>query len=171
MKGNCVAIGTAVDRPVPLPFHVCHIGNQEVNFSHRLRTFRGLLFCSVCGALSQKQKLGNLAYQCSPPGEYGKRNIKYLNQGKLPPGLVQWPDECPDTDDSTVRGCSFQHMIAGTDFSQEEARAMRSLAVEYNRILAEQVSPSAGSIVAVSHTSPLSETPAYVRSSDDSGSD
>ena len=62
-------------------------------------------------------------------------------------------------------------MIAGTDFSQEEARAMRSLAVEYNRILAEQVSPSAESNVAVSHPSPLSETPAYVRSSEDSGSD
>ena len=62
-------------------------------------------------------------------------------------------------------------MIAGTDFSQEEARAMRSLAVEYNRMLVEQVSPSAESHVAVSHTSPVSETPAYVRSSEDSGSD
>ena len=60
-------------------------------------------------------------------------------------------------------------MIAGTDFSQEEAHAMPSLAVD--SILAEQVSPSAESNVAISHTSPLSETPAHVHSSDDSGSD
>ena len=70
-----------------------------------------------------------------------------------------------------VHGCLFQHMIAGTDFSHEEARAMLSLAVEYNRILAEQVSPSAESNVAVSHPNPLSEAPAYIRSRDDSGSD
>ena len=148
-----------------------HLQPALSNSLHRLHTFTGFLFCSVCGAISQIHKSGDLAHQCSPPGEYGKRNIKYLNQGKLPPGLVQWPDECPVTDSSTVHGCSFQHMIAGTDFSQEEARAMRSLAVEYNRTLAEQVSPSAESNIAVSHTSQQSETPACVRSSDDSGSD
>ena len=96
LRSPCSAIGTDVDRPVPLPYEVCHIGNQTVCYSHSLRVLRGLLFCAKCGAISQGGKLGKLGRDCAPPGPYGLRNKKYLLQGRLPPGVSEWLDSSTD---------------------------------------------------------------------------
>ena len=91
LRSPCSAIGTDVDRPVPLPYEVCHIGNQTVCYSHSLRVLRGLLFCAKCGAISQGGKLGKLGRDCAPPGPYGLRNKRYLIQGRLPLGYLSGP--------------------------------------------------------------------------------
>ena len=48
------------------------------------------------GALSQGDKLGKLGRDCAPPGPHGLRNRKYLLQGRLPPGVSEWPDSSTD---------------------------------------------------------------------------
>ena len=47
----------------------------------------------MCG--SRGPTLKNLALECKTPGYYGRTNLSYIDKGKLPIGLDQWPDEDP----------------------------------------------------------------------------
>ena len=138
LSSPCIALNTEVDRPVPLPFECCHIGNQAVSFTHSLRTFKGLLYCAKCGAISQGSVLGKLAKTCTPPSTYGLRNIRNLNRGILPHGLTQWPCDANNNQHEIIGGLiPMQHLISGIAFTQAEVEAMSGLSAAYNNTLRE----------------------------------
>ena len=90
LKGSCSGLGSASDRPVALPLEAIHVGNKVAHHSHKLRIFRGLLFCGTCGCRGPT-KLQGLAARCSPPTSYGKQTLAKLSKGHLPPNLGEWP--------------------------------------------------------------------------------
>ena len=81
------------DRPVPLPFEELHIGNKFTHISHQLNKFRGLIYCRRCGCRAGNAILKNLSTPCQPPSAtYGRLSLSRLREGKLPPGLLEFPD-------------------------------------------------------------------------------
>ena len=91
---GCAAIGSAADRPIPLPYEAIHIGNRNVHSSHNLNQYRGLVYCSKCGCRSEGSVLKKLSQPCQPPTKsYGAPAVKALLNGKKPPGMKVWPDE------------------------------------------------------------------------------
>ncbi len=90
---RCTAIGSSSDRPTPLRFEELHLGNRTTHSSHNLNIFRGLVFCSKCGARSGRLGFKLLANKCLPPKGYGLASLYSLREGKLPPNLSRWPDE------------------------------------------------------------------------------
>ena len=91
---DCPKLHSDEDRPRPLPLELLHIGNQSIHHSHRINTFRGLVYCRVCGARAGSTATGFLkllAKPCTLPGTYGKDNIKRLSEGRLPRGVKCWP--------------------------------------------------------------------------------
>ena len=65
-----------------------------IHHSHRLEAFRGFFWCQVCGGTGVpfKGKLLKLGRTCVPGlTDHGKRVIKCLEAGKLPPDLKAWP--------------------------------------------------------------------------------
>ncbi len=94
LSSTCIAIGTAADRPIPLPYEAIHIGNNNVHSTHSLKQYRGLIFCSKCGCRTEGAVLKKLSAPCQPPTKsYGLPAVKALRQGKRPPGMKFWPDE------------------------------------------------------------------------------
>ena len=63
------------DREVPLRIHdVFHIGNQVSHPSHKLFSYKALLYCNMCGSYARGNRLVNLARQCSlRPTDAGQR--------------------------------------------------------------------------------------------------
>ncbi len=90
---RCTAIGSSSDRPTPLRFEELHLGNRTTHSSHNLLIFRGLVFCSKCGARSGRLGFKLLANKCLPPKGYGLASLNALREGKPPPNLSRWPDE------------------------------------------------------------------------------
>lgn len=90
LSSTCSAIGSDKDRTIP-HFDTRHIGNACVHSSHKVHTFRGLIFCAKCGSLSCGEILAKLAKPCMPPTSYGKRNLICIYDNKLPPSLREWP--------------------------------------------------------------------------------
>ena len=97
---DCPLINSDIDRPRPLSLELLHIGNRAIHPSHKINTFRGIVYCRICGSKVGKSASGFiklLAKPCKPPGTYGIRNIKRLSNGLLPVGCKTWPcDEVPD---------------------------------------------------------------------------
>ena len=84
------------DRPRPLPLELLHIGNLSIHHTHKINTFKGLIYCRVCGARAGTFAAGFLkllAKPCTFPGSYGKDNMKRLSEGRLPRGVPFWPIE------------------------------------------------------------------------------
>ena len=98
LNSPCLAIGSDIDRPIPIPFDVVHIGKLVIHSSHKLRIYRGLIFCNKCGSISRYSKLGLLAQICEPPKYYGSNNLVRLNRGQLPINVDVWP---ADADNGT----------------------------------------------------------------------
>ena len=96
LNSPCLAIGTDIDRPIPIPYDVVHIGKLIIHSSHRLHIYRGLVFCNHCGAISRFSKLGLLAQVCQPPKHYGKSNITRLHNGLLPISVDFWPSDAEE---------------------------------------------------------------------------
>ena len=92
LKAPCSKIASSSDRPVPVRKEIISIGHLSSHSSHKLNVYRGLVFCIKCGCRGPT-KLVHLAKPCEPAKLDGKKNIKALLQGKLPPGLCAWPDE------------------------------------------------------------------------------
>ena len=61
--------------------------------SGKLASWKGLLFCSVCGCLSTV-KLCNLSRPCTgSANSHGTQNLKQISQGLLPKDVEQWPHD------------------------------------------------------------------------------
>ena len=93
-------INSDADKPRPLALELLHVGNKPIHHSHQINTFRGLVYCRVCGARVGKSAAGFLrllAKPCTYPGDYGKDNKKRLVEGRLPRGIKTWP--CDDIAD------------------------------------------------------------------------
>ena len=90
LKSPCKAIGSSRDKPIPC-FDTFHIGTSLVHSTHKLNRYRGLIFCSKCGSLSQGEVLGKLSKTCQPPTPYGKRNLAHIYDNRPPPGVNHWP--------------------------------------------------------------------------------
>ena len=92
VRSCCAAIGSCVDKPIPLHSNILHIGNQTAHHSHKLLIYKGLVYCNKCG-MRGVHKFHNLSRQCNPPTTYGKVTKEAVAQGKLPPLMTHWPDE------------------------------------------------------------------------------
>ena len=91
-------------RPEPLHDKFIHVGNQFVHHSHKLNMFKGFVYCGKCGYRRSATQVRLLAKPCSPPGLAGIRTLEAIRDGKLPPGLEEWPiqevDDCASSDSS-----------------------------------------------------------------------
>ena len=92
LQSQCFAIGTNADKPVLVPLEIKHIGNKSTHHSHKLSSFKGLIFCTKCG-MRGPTRLVNLSKPCEGPTGYGKRNLEAIFQGKLPEQLDAWPSD------------------------------------------------------------------------------
>ena len=89
----CSKIGASNDRPTTLPYESIHIGNKTAHYTHKLVSFRGLVYCCKCGTRGTTQ-LRKLAKECSPPTSYGKISLARLREGQRPPNMTRgvWAD-------------------------------------------------------------------------------
>ena len=65
---------------------VLHIGDKSSHASHNLCKYRGLVYCSKCGAHGTSH-FNLLAKQCGAPKEAGLRTLRCINKGWLPNGV------------------------------------------------------------------------------------
>ena len=79
-------------KPGILPTSI-QVGKSFTHHSHKIRIYRGLCFCQVCGSRGPS-KLVNLSDRCRPAikGSYGYSNLVAIGNGRLPQGLASWPD-------------------------------------------------------------------------------
>ena len=92
LKCPCRELGSARDRPIPIPYEEIHLGNRVTHHSHKLFKLKGLIYCNVCGCRSVTKLLG-LGSPCAPPDTYGKGVLKAIRLGRLPHGLEKWPSD------------------------------------------------------------------------------
>ena len=78
-------------RPEPLHDNFIHIGNQFVHHTHKLNMYKGFVYCGKCGFRRGANQVRKLAKPCAPPGLSGIRTLEAIRDGKLPPGLEEWP--------------------------------------------------------------------------------
>lgn len=72
-------------------FHVVQIANNIPHATHSLCSFRGIVFCSKCGAHSTK-KCRLLNSECTRhTTAFTSRALAKLKSGQLPTSLVRWP--------------------------------------------------------------------------------
>ena len=88
----CVSLPSC-SRPIPLDNNRLHIGNQFVNYSHKLAIQTGLVYCRRCGSRKGKDHVKKLARACHPPTSAGRASLLALSLGKLPQGLDSWPED------------------------------------------------------------------------------
>ena len=100
-----------------------------------MNTFRGLVYCRVCGARVGKSAAGFLrllAKPCTCPGDYGKDNKKRLVEGRLPRGVKTWP--CDDiTDAPTVKRVRAQPL---SDFAAQVIEDHPGLSIAEAKVVA-----------------------------------
>ena len=84
---------SGMHRPVDLPKHrPVFVGRRLVDPSHELMTYRGLIFCKMCGYYAH-HKLQNLSGSCvRMESSEAKRRVLRLRAGKLPSGVRDWPN-------------------------------------------------------------------------------
>ena len=87
-------------RPEPLLSKNLHVGNQYVHHTHKLQTYRGLVYCGKCGYRKGTNQVKRLAKPCMPPDSNGLANLKAISKGELPPNVPCWPLE-EDSDESS----------------------------------------------------------------------
>ena len=87
LKNKCHAIGSAIDRPIPLLFHAVHIKNKSIHTSHKLHKYKDLYYCRICGAYGRDStKIQKLAQNCEPPTAAGMTFLNNASNGKFPFG-------------------------------------------------------------------------------------
>jgi len=81
------------DREAPIRIRdVFHIGNQVSHHSHKLFSFKALIYCNICGSYARGNRLVNLSRQCSlRPTDAGRRVLESITAGVMPGSCVQWP--------------------------------------------------------------------------------
>ena len=96
LKASCISAYEVASPHVGRPTKyndILHVGNRSSHVSHELKIYRGLVYCSKCSARAGSNQLRNLALQCKQAGTGGLAVLKAIRDGKLPPGLTEWP--CP----------------------------------------------------------------------------
>ena len=83
-------------KPAPINCKFMHVGNQFIHHSHRIHTYKGFVYCGKCGYKKGDNQVRMLAKPCGPPGSSGLRNLEAIRLGRLPPGMLEWPDEGSD---------------------------------------------------------------------------
>ncbi len=68
-----------------------HVGNQVSHSTHSLKSYRGLIYCSKCGSKAGDNQIRYLAKACEPPTYSGRRTLARIENGRLPPGITEWP--------------------------------------------------------------------------------
>jgi hypothetical protein len=72
-------------------WHSVLIGNNVPNSSHELCSFKGIVYCNICGAYSTK-KCRLLNAQCKlHPTIFSERALGKLKAGALPSDNARWP--------------------------------------------------------------------------------
>ena len=82
---------THIHTPKPINEQL-HLGNQISHPSHKLHSYRGVIYCNSCGTRAGRNQIRRLAKQCEPPSEAGKGFLQKISGGLFPPGYEQWPD-------------------------------------------------------------------------------
>ena len=97
LEKPCRAIGTDREQPVPINYDNMKIGHQTIDMSHKVFTYKGLIYCRKCGGHAGKNHIiHKLAHPCKP-GEtleqqrWGKQVVDKIQAGQLPYGVKQWP--------------------------------------------------------------------------------
>ena len=87
LKGKCISIGSADDRPIPLFHATVHIKNQSIHDSHKIYKFKDLYYCNICGAHGRSStKIQKLAKNCEPRTFAGNRFLNNAQKGIFPFG-------------------------------------------------------------------------------------
>ena len=84
----------ANSRPLDVPTgRTITVGRTQLHASHKLCTFKGLYFCSLCG-YTASVKPQKLAAECKrTDGKAAIDRVLSLRKGRLPSGLRKWPNE------------------------------------------------------------------------------
>jgi len=77
--------------PIPINQPI-HAGNQLTHSTHILKNYKGIIYCSKCGARSGKNQIRYLAKPCEPPTTTGLRTLALIANGLLPSGYTDWPN-------------------------------------------------------------------------------
>ena len=83
------------ERAGPTPIGTLKIGKTSTHQSHKLRIYKGLIFCKNCGSYTQGQLLKSLSQPCEEGRAHGRSAKKRIYEGNKPYGLKQWPAENP----------------------------------------------------------------------------
>ena len=89
--GICVPSELNHSRPSHISNHL-HVGNQVVHHTHKLEAYKGFVYCGKCGSRKGASQIRYLACECRPPSDTGKATLRAIQNGKLPPGLEEWPE-------------------------------------------------------------------------------
>ena len=140
LSSPCPDLGAFHDRPVHIAFDHVHIGNLDVDFSHELMSFKGIVYCNKCGSISQQSKLGKLASPCLPPSQAGLNNLKLLKSGRPPVNVNAWPEAPLPPPPAIPIPLYFDQLVEGVDLAGPEQDRINILAQQYDAMLA-QVEP------------------------------
>ena len=135
-----ICLGSFHDRPVHMAFDHVHIGNLDVDFSHELMSFKGIVYCNKCGSISQRYKLGKLASPCLPSSQAGLTNLKLLKSGKPPVNIKAWPEVPLPPPPAIPIPMNFDQLVEGVVLAGPEQDRINILAQQYDAMLA-QVEP------------------------------
>ena len=88
----CVAISSAVDKPVPIPYDNMVIGRKAIHGSHKPYIYKGLVYCHTCGRhAGTGRQIQHLSAQCTTITPAGKLLKKAIEEDRLPSRMRCWP--------------------------------------------------------------------------------
>ena len=58
-----------------------------------MQEYRGVRYCTACGALHTTGRRQQLATACKPPTVAGLRTLSRIRRNILPVGLNKWPEQ------------------------------------------------------------------------------
>ena len=90
--GKSCTSSSADHKPIKVDLSL-HRGNSNTHISHEIFSFRGLIYCSRCGARAGKKQFRLLAKPCTTITTYGEHVLNSIRNNKLPTGLTTWPEE------------------------------------------------------------------------------
>ena len=76
LAGTCIAVGSADDRPIRMPYEHIKLAKNTVHHTHNMYKYLNYFYCNTCGCRS-KERVRKLAKPCDPPTAAGP---KYYNR-------------------------------------------------------------------------------------------
>ena len=80
---SAVTLQQVLQNPIPINQPI-HAGNQLSHSTHKLKNYKGIIYCSKCGARSGTNQIRYLAKSCEPPTTTGSRTLALIANGLLP---------------------------------------------------------------------------------------